>query len=228
MHRHTWLVAVVAVVAALAGCGAKAGGDDCQKVFDKMAPVIEKTAGKPMPQADRDKGIAECRDHMAKHAGDKEPDSDTLFVKCIVAADGDDAIKACMSGPMKEYAKKTKKIEAQLQLHRLLKNLKVYYIESSAMVAGKAGPTPAAPCCSAPDKKCPVDASWAKDPTWSALGFSIDEPTLYQYSYQSDGKTATATAVGDLDCDGKAETYTLNVTVQKGVPDGKITAPDGK
>ena len=70
--------------------------------------------------------------------------------------------------------------------------------------------------------KCPVDAAAWKDPVWTALEFSIDEPSAYHFSYESDGKTFTALAVGDRDCDQQNATFTL-----KGTPDGntELTQP---
>jgi hypothetical protein len=74
--------------------------------------------------------------------------------------------------------------------------------------------TPAEPCCKGPDHKCaPVPADqWAASDVWSKLDFEIGEATRFQYSYESDGKTVTATAVGDLDCDGTSVTYKLEMT----------------
>ncbi len=183
------------LLTALAACGSKGGGDDCQKAFDKMMPLVSKMAGKPISDDEKAKALGECRDNMTKKDA---KDSDKALVKCVVAAEGDDAIKACMEAPMKDYQKRSKKTEAQLQLNKLMKNAKVAFINSATYPVGKAPLTPAAACCSGPDKHCPVDAAqWSKDPTWAALDFSVDEPNLYQYSYESDGKTVTATAVGD-------------------------------
>lgn len=39
-------------------------------------------------------------------------------------------------------------------------------------------------------------------PAVAALEFQTDQPHFFQYSYRSDSKTFTATAVGDIDCDG--------------------------
>lgn len=60
---------------------------------------------------------------------------------------------------------------------------------------------------SGPRQNCPIVA-W-NDPVWRALGFAIDQPSQFQYAYRSDGKTFTATAIGDLDCDGISVVYTL-------------------
>jgi hypothetical protein len=58
---------------------------------------------------------------------------------------------------------------------------------------------------SAGGKCVPHPAIW-KTPTWNALNFSMSEPHYYRYSFESEGAGSnarfTATAQGDLDCDG--------------------------
>lgn len=95
-----------------------------------------------------------------------------------------------------------------MQLNRIGKSAKVAFITNAEYPTGRAGPTPATPCCAQPDKQCaPAAADWA-NPIWQALDFRIDDPFRFQYSYESDGKTFTATATGDLACDGKTTTLT--------------------
>ena len=96
--------------------------------------------------------------------------------------------------------------EAQLALHNLEKRAKMAFVEKAEFPKGKVGPTPSAACC--PTTCAPSPAAWS-DPVWKELDFTIDEPTHFQYSYDSDGKTFTATAVGDTDCDGQNATFTL-------------------
>jgi hypothetical protein len=97
--------------------------------------------------------------------------------------------------------------EAVAALGRLGKAAQAYRKANGAYPVGKAELTPAAPCCQGPALHCPV-VEWS-DPTWKALGFAVDKAGLYQYAYRSDGKTFTATAIGDLDCDGISVVYTL-------------------
>lgn len=52
----------------------------------------------------------------------------------------------------------------------------------------------------------PKKGTWSH-PTWRALNFKIDSPHRYQYEYVSDGKSFTARAIGDLDCDGVLSTF---------------------
>ena len=71
-----------------------------------------------------------------------------------------------------------------------------------------APPTPVAPACE--DGKpvaMPIrDEDWAH-PTWKALGFKPRRASRFQYSFVSNGRSFTARAVGDLDCDGTAVTF---------------------
>lgn len=73
--------------------------------------------------------------------------------------------------------------------------------------------TPATDCCTEGndgDRRCtPNIAYWSATP-WADLDFAVEQHHYFQYSYTStDGKSFTATAVGDLDCDGHRITYTL-------------------
>jgi Tfp pilus assembly protein PilE len=124
-----------------------------------------------------------------------------------------------------EYMKKGKKSEASLQLNKLGKNLKTYYIENAAFPVGDAPLTPSKLCCGQPSNKCAVDPDGWKQEIWQKLDFQIDEPNLYRFSYHSDGKTAQVRAQGDADCDGNEATFTLDVTTENGNPMAVITPP---
>jgi hypothetical protein len=124
-----------------------------------------------------------------------------------------------------DYMHESKPTEAALELDKLGKNAKVYYLTNEAFPAGDAPLTPAEPCCEGPNAKCPpAGAAW-QDPVWTALDFQIDEPTRFQYRYHSDGKTVEAEAIGDLDCDGTAITYKLFVDAPGGAPTARIEKP---
>jgi hypothetical protein len=59
---------------------------------------------------------------------------------------------------------------------------------------------------------------------WQSLEFVVDGPFNFQYSYESDGKTFTATATGDVGCQGKPSTTTITGKINdKGEPE--ITKP---
>lgn len=192
-------------------------GDDCTQVFDKMASAMKEVAGV------KDKFIEQCRKDHDKFVADPQ-------MKCILDASGDDAVKACLTKAFKDYGSKSKATEASLQLNRLGKALKLKYAENSAFPIGKSKTLPAGGtgegCCGTPDNKCAVSTEWATDPVWKALEFSIDDPSLYRYTYEStDGKTFKATAVGDTDCDGKAATFTLTGTADNGAPAVNLEKP---
>jgi hypothetical protein len=87
--------------------------------------------------------------------------------------------------------------------------------------------TPATSCCEHPSWKCqPNPSDWSGVAVWDAIDFQVDEAGYFQYSYEStDGQTAIAKAVGDLDCDGLTSTYTLEASAPGGNPVFKLTKP---
>ena len=117
-----------------------------------------------------------------------------------------------------EYQKRGKKTETSVQLNKLAKNLKAYYIENAAFPVGDAPLSPSKPCCGQPQNKCAVEPEAWKNEIWQKLDFQIDEPNLYRYKYHSDGKTVDIEAVGDLDCDGKEATFKLEAGAPSGNP----------
>ena len=128
-----------------------------------------------------------------------------------------------------DYMKRSKKTEASLQLNKIGKNNKRIYSESSSYSTtnGAALPTHGGVgCCGGTNNHCAVDtAGWAGDAGWKALDFQIDEPSLFFYTYTGGATTFTATATGDLDCDGTAIVYTLAGTATNGNPSVTLTEP---
>ena len=123
-----------------------------------------------------------------------------------------------------DYMKRSKQTEAALQLNRLGKHAKVSYSETGRFPVGDSGPPPAT-CCGAPRGHCPVvAATWQREP-WRTLDFELTEPSLFRYHYASDGRTFTATATGDLDCDGVEIVYTLTGEVDHDQPRVRLTEP---
>lgn len=120
-----------------------------------------------------------------------------------------------------DYMKKSKKTEASLQLNKIAKNDKVYYITNSAYVIGTGAAKPG----TATNCKYAVDSTWAADSTWSALDFQIDEPNLFQYTYTGTASSASAFAKGDLDCDGTSISYGLFLTSPNGNAAMSISEP---
>lgn len=219
---------LLSIVVLLAACDG--GSDKCAKVYDKLAPVMEKMGGQGK-KPDRDKMIAECKDKIKEHP-ERAAEMD-----CILDISGEvtmDKLMACskpkLSGGkegLKDYQDKSKMTEAKLQLNKIAKSAKVMFAEAGKFPVGSAPLTPATDCCKGAGGKCAVDATaWSAGP-WKELEFQIDEPHLYRYSYESaDGKTFTATAVGDLDCSGKPQTFTLKGSVdQAGNPKTEMQEP---
>jgi len=121
-----------------------------------------------------------------------------------------------------DYTKRAKASEADLYLMRLERSAKRYAAENSAFPRASAPLTPATPCCAGPGHQCNDPQAWTT-PEWKELDFGIDEPHRFQYAYESDGKTFTARAVGDLACDGSAVTYEI-----RGAIDGSGVATFSK
>jgi len=77
--------------------------------------------------------------------------------------------------------------------------------------------TPAASCCTFPGGRCiPNPAIWQASPTWTALVFTMDDPSYYNYEYESTGTSQTgvgsiftARATGNLDCDAIFSTFEM-------------------
>lgn len=77
-----------------------------------------------------------------------------------------------------------------------------------------AGPTPVPACCDRDDGICEPDPTAWATPQWQALGFSIDGPHRFTYSYtpSADGRSAVVRAVGDTDCNGEQASYEIELT----------------
>ena len=129
------------------------------------------------------------------------------------------------------YLKGERRPEPERALDRLGKNATAYRIARGKFPVGKAGPTPKRSCCE--NKRTLMcrgaDPAWARDRVWSALEFAMEEDHRFRYSYQSDGKTFSATAVADLDCDGAGVTrFTLTGKIgADGTPVVELTRAPG-
>ena len=127
---------------------------------------------------------------------------------------------------MGDYIAKSKSTEAQQFIKKLYDGARAYYLDQSVAQGSltpvpkqfpgpSIGPTPAAgACCKGEGKKCePAAKNW-EAPQWVALQFSVDDPHYFSYKYEvsADGKTITASAIGDLDCDGTYSTFSISGT----------------
>ncbi len=213
------VVSSSAALSLAAGCG---GGNSCEDVIANMAKVFG--FGGSSYGDMRAKAIAGCKEQKF---------SDKVRT-CMASAKDKGAFMACErlteqgdQGGAEEYLKKSKKSEAELNLHSIQKALKAHFAENAEYPRGSAPLTPAAPCCEGPNHKCAADmALWSGNPVWDALDFQIDEAGYFQYSYEStDGLTARATAVGDLDCDSTTITFELMCESAQGSPTCTLAKP---
>jgi prepilin-type N-terminal cleavage/methylation domain-containing protein len=129
-----------------------------------------------------------------------------------------------------DYIKRSKKVEASLQLNKIGRNAKRSYSETASYVVGTAPQLPHHPgtggCCGGPSNRCSaVPTQFASDPVWRQLDFQIDEDSLFYYNYTGALTTFTATATGDIDCDGTEIVYTLTGTAANGNPAVVLTEP---
>jgi hypothetical protein len=113
--------------------------------------------------------------------------------------------------------------EAEIHLRSLQKALDTYYAEMASFPEGDVPLTPPKPCCQGHEQQCPAGGFDAE--VWQRLHFSIDVPHRFQFSYANDGTAVVVQAVGDLDCDGTATTYTLNGRVEGGSPVFAVQRP---
>ncbi len=126
------------------------------------------------------------------------------------------------------YARKAKTSEAMLQLNKLSKGAKTWHDAQASYPQGTAAALPGVDggACAAPGKKFAAVSTWSDDAAWLSLGFQIDEPNLFTYHYTSTApRAATATAVGDIDCDGTMITYTLELGVSNGNATSLVIEP---
>lgn len=192
-------------------------------MLDKIAS-IQAPDMKVTPEL-RNAFIKQCEEEWAK-------DPENPIYACVAAAKDSAAIDHCSEvADAREHERKPerghgpRKNEAELQLNKIGKNLKTYYIVNAAFPQGAAKQLPAKSCCGQPNNRCAATQDWLSDPVWQALDFSIDEDSLFQYSYTSDGKTFHAEAIGDLDCDGISITYKLDGDALDGKPRVTLTPP---
>lgn len=208
--------AAVLSILVIAGACSKKSEDKCQRVIEKSIKVLGEIAalrGAKLGTEETKQLVEQCR--KATKAGHPDPQID-----CVLAAKDDAGVRNCYIKGYEQYLERSKEIEAKLQLSKIGKQAKTAFIEKAEFPKGKIGPTPAIPCCSEQIKQCiPTDTTWA-DPVWQALGFTVEGAFQFQYSYESDGKTFTATATGDIGCTGKPMTTTLTGKVgQDGSPE---------
>jgi type IV pilus assembly protein PilA len=117
-----------------------------------------------------------------------------------------------------EYMKKSKSSEASLNLNKIGKNLKTEFQTTSSFITQNGAMLPEATgsCCGkggtggVAKDKCPATPlAFHDNAGWQELEFTVGEPSQYNYKYTGGSASATAYAVGDLDCDKNLSTWTL-------------------
>ena len=116
-----------------------------------------------------------------------------------------------------KYIRRSKTVEATMNVRKLFDSSVAYFeaehaTSAGAIIArqfpGSVAWSPAQNTCAASTGgKCSpsAQASVWRDPTWTALNFSVDDPFYFSYQYDAGGSDATSTfyawASGDLDND---------------------------
>ena len=124
------------------------------------------------------------------------------------------------------YIKRSKTTEATMNVRRLFESAVTYYDTEHATAAGEILPpqfpasatlSPATVPCG--DQVVTDPAVW-EQPTWEALNFRLSDPHYYSYQFDSSGvggdSTFTASAFGDLDCDGSQSTFVRIGSISNG------------
>lgn len=120
-------------------------------------------------------------------------------------------------------AKRAKTVEALILVKKMSDGGRVAYARKHTLPKS-AGPTPPlGTCCAGKDQRCPVDPALWATASWKALQFDVTDPYRYSYAFKSDKASFTATAYGDLNCDGIYSTFEMKGTIGR---DGKITTDD--
>ena len=203
---------VVALLAVLI-TSACAKRDDCGELYDKITAAWDQ--GNPAflgVQGPREDWVRGCRKDLAKIR-------ELPMMKCVLGATGKKAVSKCITDSIVQGGE-APDTKSDVQLMMLAASTKEIYRRTGAFPKGHTGPMPGKPCCSFPDHRCPVSQDWATDPIWSALGVSITEPTPAQFSYDSDGTSATLSATYEMACDGKPVTSKSKIEV---APDGSLS-----
>lgn len=119
---------------------------------------------------------------------------------------------------MMVFMHKSKQTEARLELDQLMKRLRLFHHEKGYLPPS-ASQYPDVAACSSPTGKVPkrTQSQWDAQ-GWGAIGFHIDEEGYYQYEWQITNASpvpnmGTATAIGDLDCDGLPSISQVDVTL---------------
>jgi type II secretory pathway pseudopilin PulG len=115
-----------------------------------------------------------------------------------------------------DYSHKGRRPEAELQLQTVQHRIEAYHLDHATLPVGSTGLTPELACCDGPSMKCVPKLDAWDHPVWRQLGFEMSRSHYFRYSYESDGRTFSVKAVGDLDCDEITVTYELAGRIVEG------------
>lgn len=178
-------------------------GDKCERAIRKAEDFVRKRDG----DFDVAEEIARCRKRIEPRRIHAE--FWQKRIDCILASDGKEGIVDCLDGAP---------VEAGVVLRRIEQGARHAYETARAFPVGTTPRTSADSECNA------LPPDWSH-PVWSALGVDFIDNLWFRYQYTGDGATFRAEAIGDLDCDGVAITYTLTGTVIDGKPSIQLQQP---
>jgi type IV pilus assembly protein PilA len=107
------------------------------------------------------------------------------------------------------YRNKAKSGEVPNSLRGIYRGVKTYYLEKNILPPTvTTTPTPYGVCCDATNNnKCAAAPALWRTPLWNNLSFAMNDDHVYSYEYENADPNFTASAVGDLDCDGTYGTF---------------------
>lgn len=129
----------------------------------------------------------------------------------------------------KDYLRRGKAVESELQLHRIEKLIKLHYIEAEQLPPSSTLSLPdvdGRACATGGKMAAKPPSAWASDPAWHAIDFALDEPSQYTYHWTKSNNTeGYITSVGDLDCDGTMSTTRVEIHIVNGSITATYRAP---
>ncbi|MDO9021660.1 MAG: hypothetical protein Q8S73_39270 [Deltaproteobacteria bacterium] len=113
--------------------------------------------------------------------------------------------------------RRSKAAEATFNLVRIYQAEVEYFNRTRREGVGQFVSARATPASAPTATKYPADPlAWSRDPGWSALGFTIDQPHRYQYRVDATDRGFTVTAIGDVDGDGTFSTFSRSAALNAG------------
>lgn len=210
-------IGALAVALFGAACGDAPSCEDALRGLAKRMPADDRPSDDALADT-----IKMCKDN--KWSADLRT--------CVSKASSDRTAMECLSkakAPERgERKRKGKLSEAELNLEAIEKSAKTEYIVDAQFPKATAPLTPSTSCCEGGNRgKCKANPQdWNGVEAWDRLDFEMSEDHYFRYSYESDGQTFVARAVGDLDCDGTEITYELRGMAVGGEPTFTLTEPD--